>query len=78
MAFEAIYSVRDTFLRTFTTQMDPWALDYTFHFIASGIAQTVMKWVEDSDGVHGYPEIAELIIAMLYENGDRFSAIRRI
>ena len=78
MVFEVIYSVKDTFLRTFTMKMNSWALDYTFHFIASGIAQTVMKWVEDSSGEHTYSEIAELIISMLYESGDRFSAISRL
>ena len=77
MVTAVIYSIKDEFLRTFTVSTDEWALDYTFHFIASGIAETIMKWVDDPTGDRSYSDVAELIIEILYSSDNRLSAIRR-
>ena len=77
MVTAVIYSIKDEFLRTFTVSGDEWALDYTFHFIASGIAETMMKWVHDTTQSRSYIEVAELIIGILFCSDDRLSGIRR-
>ena len=77
MVVEAIYAVKDEFLRTFTGSRDEWTLDYTFHFIASGIAETIMKWVEDTSDKRSYSDVAELIIEILYQSNEHFSEISR-
>ena len=77
MVEEVIYSIKDEFLRTFTVSGDEWAKDYTFHFITSGITETMMKWVSDPNETRSYAEVAELIIGILFSGDDRLSGIRR-